>query len=641
MGPNIPLIPIGETGSFGSAAQAVPRLLVPRGPLVLAPSVTANLLLDIGIVPGVRALNTWSVAPALPGDRGRLAAASGLGVVGVAAQLLQPWPLSIVVDHAVDDRPFTGVLAPLDGLSPHAVLLLAALATVALAALAGFLGSLEMVLAEGATERAGGRLRRLVFGDVVGLSLRWHDRHHSGEVVSRLTSDVGRVMDAVSVTVGLLPDVVLVVGVLVILASMDLGLALTGLLAIPILVALTIRQRRRLRAVEMRARAARGDLAANVTDLLHNIRAVQALGGAARADAVFDRHNQAMVDTEIEAISTSARWSPRADVVLAMGTGAVLLLGGHRVLTGALSVGTLIVLLSYLRSLYSPVRSLARASTTYAKARASDDRIHEVLRSAERIAVARDATPALDLTGAGIELRDISFAYSPRRPVLDHFDLTIRPGELVCVMGPSGAGKSTLLSLLLRLYDPDAGSVRIADTDIRWWLPDTLRRQLALVPQDPWLLDATIADNISFGNDASPDAIAAAADAARVSEFARHLPDGLETGIGEAGAMLSGGQRRRVAIARALASEAPILLLDEPTASLDKDAADAVVAAIRSASRGRTVVLVTHEPDVAAISDRVIHLPRLVPSHEPQAGRSTPWSSRHSPISGEEVNVHA
>lgn len=563
-------------------------------------------------------------------------------MLGVGAQLLQPWPLSIVVDHALDDRAFTGVLSPLDGLGPQAVLLLAALATVALAALSGQLGSLEMVLAEGATERAGGRLRRLVFGNVVGLSLRWHDRHHSGEIVSRLTSDVGRVMDAVSVTVGLLPDIVLVVGVLVILAAMDLGLAVTGLLAVPLLVALTIRQRRRLRAVEMKARAARGDLAATVTDLLHNIRAVQALGGAARADAVFDRHNRALIDTEVEAIATSARWSPRADVVLALGTGAVLLLGGHRVLAGALSVGTLIVLLSYLRSLYSPVRSLARASTTYAKARASDDRLHEVLRSAERIPVAPDAVPAPNLAGAAIELRSVSFAYAPDRPVLSDFDLTIPPGELVCVTGPSGAGKSTLLSLLLRLYDPDAGSVRIAGTDVRWWMPDSLRRQLALVPQDPWLLDASIGDNIAFGSDASRAAVFRAAEGALVLDFAQHLPDGLDTRIGESGAMLSGGQRRRVAIARALASDAPILLLDEPTASLDKDAADAVVAAIRTAAQGRTLVLVTHEPDVAAIADRVIRLPRLMPSHHARTrARTARRPSQPSTRLGEEVNVHA
>jgi len=581
----------------------------------------------------VKPLSTWSVAPVLPGDRGRLAAASGLGVAGVAAQLLQPWPLSIVVDHAIDGRPFTGVLAPLDGLAPHAVLLLAAVTTVALAALSGVLASLETVFAEGATERAGGRLRSLVFSDVVGLSLRWHDRHHSGEVVSRLTSDVGRVLDAVSVTVGLLPDVVLVVGVLVILASMDLGLALTGLAAVPLLIALTVRQRRRLRAVEMRARAARGELAAGVTDLLHNIRAVQALGGASQADAVFAGHNTAMVDTEIDAIRTSARWSPRADVVLALGTGAVLLLGGHRVLAGALSVGTLLVLLSYLRSLYSPVRSLARASTTYAKARASDDRIHEVLRSADRIPVAADAVEAPDFHRAGIELRDVSFGYDASRPVLTGLDLRVAPGEMVAVMGPSGAGKSTLLSLLLRLYDVDGGEIRVGGDDVRAYTVDSLRRQLALVPQDPWLLDGTIADNIAFGSaEREREEVDRAADAALVTEFARHLADGLDTRIGEAGAMLSGGQRRRVAIARALVSDAPILLLDEPTASLDKDASQAVVDAIRAAALDRTVVLVTHEPGVSAIADRVVQLPRLVPSHLVE----TPQTDQR-----EEVNSYA
>ena len=453
----------------------------------------------VGIVNDVRAVKSWSVAPALHGDMGSLAGASGLGVAGVAAQLLQPWPLSIVVDHAIEQRPFTGVLTPLEGMHPGGILFLAALATVGLAGLAGLLDAWGMVLAEGATERAGGRLRSLVFHRVLGLSLRWHDRHPSGEVVSRLTSDVGRVMDAVSVTTGLIPDIVLLIGVIVILATMDLGLALLGMTVIPLLVALVIRQRRRVRAAEVAARAARGELSANVTDLLRNVRAVQALGGASRADAVFAGHNSSLVDREVDAIKTSARWMPRADLVLSLGTGIVLLIGGHRVLSGALTTGTLLVLLSYLRSMYSPVRSLARASTTYAKARASDDRIQEILQSEERVPEYAGATAAPWLAGAPISLDRVGFSYTDGRPVLDDFTLHIAAGELVCVMGPSGAGKSTLLSLLLRLYDPDSGVVRIGGTDIRSWTLDSLRPQLALVPQDPWLLDATIADNIAFG----------------------------------------------------------------------------------------------------------------------------------------------
>jgi ATP-binding cassette, subfamily B, bacterial len=209
----------------------------------------------------------------------------------------------------------------------------------------------------------------------------------------------------------------------------------------------------------------------------------------------------------------------------------------------------------------------------------------------------------------GLRLEGVSFSYSPRRPVLLGFDLAVAAGETVCLFGPSGAGKSTVLHLLLRLYDPDAGRVLVDGVDLRDLGTVELRRRLAFVPQDPWLLDGTIAQNIAFGNpDATRADVLAAGRAAWVEEFAAALPERYDTPLGEGGVLLSGGQRRRVALARAIVSGAPVVLLDEPTTSLDAASARQVVGAIRSATRDRTVVLVTHDPVLAAIADRTVHL---------------------------------
>jgi ABC-type multidrug transport system fused ATPase/permease subunit len=210
---------------------------------------------------------------------------------------------------------------------------------------------------------------------------------------------------------------------------------------------------------------------------------------------------------------------------------------------------------------------------------------------------------------SGLRLQHVSFSYGPDRPVLRDLDLSVAAGETVCLFGPSGAGKSTVLALLLRLYDPDAGRVLVDGVDARSLAPLELRRRLAFVPQDPWLLDGTIAENIAFGAAGVTRAeVLAAGRAAWVDEFALALPEGYDTPLGESGIRLSGGQRRRVALARAVVSPAPVVLLDEPTTSLDAEAARQVVGAIRDSTRDRTVLLVTHDPVLAAIADRTVHL---------------------------------
>lgn len=565
--------------------------------------------------------------PALRAQRWQLAAAGGLAVLRVGTTLARPWPLAVAVDYAIDGKRPTGLLGWLDGLPASAILVIAGSLVLGLSALAGLCDMGSTMYSERAAERIGAELRQDVFDHSMTLSLRWHDRTRSGELLSRLTTDVGRMLDAVvAATADLLPDLAMLAGVLVVLVTFDPGLALVGLAVVPALTVLAVRQRGLVRAVQQEARAASGRLTGATTDLLRNVRAVQAFGRADRATALFAVQNRALLDVELRAVDTEARWTPMADAVLALGSGMVLVVGGRQVLAGSLSTGDLLVVMAYLSNLYSPVRGLTRLSTLLAKAGASAARVRDVLGCAESVSDVPDArlAPAL---AEGVRFEQVSFSYEPGRPVLRDFDLHIRTGETVCLLGPSGAGKSTILHLLLRLYDVDGGRVLLDGVDIRYCQQRSVRERMAFVPQDPWLLDATLAENIAFGSRSATRAgVLAAGSAALVDEFAHRLPGGYDTPLGESGARLSGGQRRRVALARAAVSDAPMVLLDEPTASLDPDSAAAVVRAIRGATAHRTVLIVTHDRELAAIADRAVVLDRH-PAARP-AGSPEPSTDR-------------
>ncbi|HEU5267656.1 MAG TPA: ABC transporter ATP-binding protein [Jatrophihabitans sp.] len=555
--------------------------------------------------------------PACRGRYGLLAGSAGLGLLTVLLDLARPWPLAFAVDHAFSAHPVAG-------LSPTVILVLAGTALLAITGTLALLDMTAIVWAERAAERIGADLRNTVFTHAISLSPRWHDRMRSGELISRLTTDVGRLLDAlVAVTITLLPDALRLTLVLTVLYVLDPGLTAVAVAVVPVLMAFAVRQRRRVRSVQQDARAEAGRLASTVTDLVRNVRAVQAFGRMPRAAASFGTRNAAVRDVNCRAVTVEARWSPVADLLLAVGSGLVLVIGGHAVLTGRLSTGQLLVVISYVSSLYAPIRALSRLSGMLAKSTASADRIDEVLASCDRIT---DRPGALRVPPAIDEIRfdAVSFAYRAGTPVLADLDLSLHAGETVALVGPSGCGKSTILSLLLRLYDVDAGAITVNGIDVRDLRTTELRRRIAYLPQDAWLLDATIAENIAYGMpSATRHELLTAGRVALVDDIAARWPHGYDTVVGESGGCLSGGQRRRIALARAVVSDASVVLLDEPTASLDPGSAAMVIAAIRRATAGRSVLLVTHDPHLAATADRVVSIGAADPS-----GQSVPVTDR-------------
>ena len=541
--------------------------------------------------------------------RGSLSLASGLILVETLLDLARPWPLKLAVDNAIGGRPLGGPLAGLDQLGPAGLAAVAAVAGIGLVGVAALVGYLVTYLTAATAERVGADLREAVFGRMLGLALPFHDRHRSGDLVTRLTGDVARVEDSmVAWFTVLVPEVLTLAGMVVVVLAVDLTLGLAALAVAPPLAVVVALRRRRIRAAQRLSRDADAALAGEATEVLRNVRVVQAFTREPEAGARFTGRSRGAVRAALAAMDLEARWSPVADLLLAAGGALVLWLGVTAVTGGRMTLGTLLVVLAYLSSLYGPIRALARLARTLARGAASRERILEVLDSGEVVPEAADPVQAAP-PRRGLAVRGVWFAYTEGAPVLRHLDLEVAAGERVCVVGPTGAGKSTLLALLQRFYDPEAGAIELDGVDLRHLELGTLRRQLALVPQDPWTLDGTIADNVAFGKpDASAQELQAAAKAALVHEVIARLRDGWSTQIGEGGVRLSGGQRRRVALARAILRDASVLLLDEPTSGLDAASERAVLDALDRAAEGRTVPSVSHRLSLAARSDRVVVL---------------------------------
>ena len=541
--------------------------------------------------------------------RSTLSLASGLTLVETLLDLARPWPLKLAVDNAIGGRPLGGPLAFLDQLGPAGLAAVAALGGIALVGVGALVGYLITYLTSATAERVGADLRESLFGRLLQLGLPFHDRHRSGDLVTRLTGDVARVEDSmVAWFTVLVPEVLTLVGMVVVVLAVDLTLGLAALAVAPPLALVVALRRRRIRAVQRTSRDADAALAGEATEVLRNVRVVQAFTREPEAGARFSGRSRGAVRAALDAMDLEARWSPVADLLLAAGGGLVLWLGVTAVAGGRMTLGTLLVVLAYLSSLYGPIRALARLARTLARGAASRERILEVLDSGEVVPEAPDPVPPAP-PRRGLALRGVWFAYTEGAPVLRHLDLEVAAGERVCVVGPTGAGKSTLLALLLRFYDPEAGAVELDGVDLRRLELASLRRQIALVPQDPWMLDGTIADNLAFGRPgATPEALEAAARAAFLDDVVSRLPDGWNTQVGEGGVRLSGGQRRRVALARAILRDASVLLLDEPTSGLDAASEQAVLDALDRAAEGRTVLVVSHRLGLAARADRVVVL---------------------------------
>jgi ATP-binding cassette, subfamily B, bacterial len=540
--------------------------------------------------------------------KGAIGVLMSLGLLESLLSLASPWPLKVVVDSALGKRPLPFPLHPLHSLGRPGLAVAMGLAGVALVAELGAVGYAGVLLSVSVSQSISASLQNGLVGRLLRLPLRFHERARRGDLVSRLTSDVTYVQESMLAKVEVVvPKIITVASMTLLMLVLSPMLALVVLGAVPALALIGTVRRRAVANVQRKTRASSGNLASVASELLGNVRVVQSFGQESAEARRFDRATRELALASVGSARARARLSPGADLVLAIDLAVVMVLGTAQVAAHQLSLGVLFVFLAYLATLEEPVRALSRLASTLGRGAASAERISELL--AEQPVSDIGRLERTETTAPTVVVEGVSFAYQPGAAVLRDVTFEVTSGETVCVMGPSGVGKSTLLSLLVRLHDPDVGRVLIGGIDARDLSLRSLHEQVALVPQEAWLVRGTIAENIAYGAPGSTvDEVQEAGRLATVDEFADRLPNGWASEVGEGGLSLSGGQRRRVAIARAIIGKRPLLLLDEPTAGLDPSAKRQVIDAVRSAAQGRTVIIVTHDQELAKVANSIISL---------------------------------
>ncbi len=513
---------------------------------------------------------------------------------------LEPWPLKFVFDR---------VLAGPAGAGAAGAIIVAGVAVVALVACRASASYWNTLAFSRVGNRVVTAIRDDLYQHLTRLSLRFHTRQRSGDLVVRLSRDTDLLKEVlVTAILPLAGNLAILLVMAGLMLWLNWRLALVALAMLPLFWLAARRLGPRIHGSARAQRVREGAAASAVAETMGAIRVVQALSLEGNVARTFDRENRGGQQDDVRSRQLSAQLERTVDVLTALATALVLGVGAWHVLGARLTPGELLVFLSYLKSAYKPMQDVAKYTGRIAKALAAGERLVDLLEEVPEIADAPDALAAPPLTGR-VRFEGVSFAYDPARPVLRDVSFELRPGERVALVGPSGTGKSTLIGLLLRFFDPTAGQVLLDGRDLRSWTIGSVRAQVSVVLQDTLLFAATIRENIALGAaGASEAAIIAAARLANAHDFILRLPQGYDTVVGERGATLSSGQRQRIAIARAALRRAPIVLLDEPTTGLDAESARLVTEALERVTAGATTLIITHDPLLAQRADRTLYL---------------------------------
>jgi ATP-binding cassette subfamily B protein len=556
-------------------------------------------------------LAAWAVSFLRPYGT-RVVTIVALSLVEIGLSALAPWPLKAVVDNVLGNHPLpaplAAAIAALVGTSRVALLLVIVVAGLLLQLASEIALMIHTQLQVQVGQRVVYDLRARLLGHLQALPLRHHVLSRTADSVYRLEADAYCVNDLVLGGVFPLAMAALKLGAMfVILLTLDRTLALLSLVVVPFLYAALRYYAREMTSQAETVKSLESSLVERMYEVLSSVKVIKSFARERFELTRFTEAGSRTMNARLQLTWQESLFSVVVSALTLTGTALVLTVGGLHVLDGSLTVGSLLVVVAYLAAVYNPLSSIAHTTGSLQQAFVSARRVQEVLGLTPEAADTPGAADASRITG-DIRFDDVSFAYDDRL-ILEHISFAARPGELVALVGLTGAGKTTLASLVPRLFEPTAGRVLIDGVDVRDYGLRSLRERIALVPQEPALFAGTIADNIRYGRlDAGLPEVEMAARAAHVHAFVEQLPNGYDTLIAEAGATLSGGERQRLGIARALLKNAPILILDEPTSSLDAISEEVVFDALRRLRSGRTTLVIAHRLSTIRDADRILVL---------------------------------
>ena len=524
-----------------------------------------------------------------------------------ACEMLKPWPLKIIIDSVLGGQPPPWGWPA--GWSREAMLVAACVALVLTYAVLGALAVLNNYTTIGIGQRVVSQLRSDLYGHLHRLSLAFHSRAQVGDLIYRVTADTFALQSlTMNCFFPAVTALTLLVGMGMIMLWLDWQLTLVALCVCPALLVVIARLNTRITTVASDVRQRESEVYTVVQQTMSMMRVIQAF---TRED---DEHRRFM-DVSRRSLASGLRlytlqtvYSGMVNVIIALGTAGVVWVGARHVLDGSLSIGTLVIFVSYLASLYGPINSVFQTYGLAQGSRASVQRVFDVLDVEHDLEDNRSRRSAKGIRGE-VAWEDVSFGYQPDQPVLRGVTLRVQPGQKVAIVGPTGAGKSTLLSLLPRFYDPWEGQILVDGIDAREYRLVSLRRRIAMVLQPPLLFNATLRDNIAFGrSDARFDEIVAAARLAGIDTTIAKLPEGYDTVVREQGVTLSEGEKQRVTIARAILRDSPILILDEPTSAVDSETEALIMQGLERLTAGRTTFIIAHRLATVRKADLIVVL---------------------------------
>ncbi len=522
-------------------------------------------------------------------------------------ELLKPWPLKVIIDSVLSGKPAPWGLQNV--FSPASLLIAAVIGLVIIYIVLGGITLLNNYKTIKIGQKMVNDMRGDLYAHLQRLSLAFHNRRKVGDLLYRVTADTYAIQSlTMNGVFPILSSLVLLAGMFFVMMKIDWQLTVLSLAVCPILLVSITLMSRRITTAAMFARQQESEVYSVVQRAMSAIRIIQAFTKEEEEHRKFMSASNQSLGASLKLYTLQTFYSGIVNVVMAVGTALVVFVGARHVMSGQITVGEIIIFTAYLASLYGPLNTICQTWGLIQGAKVGVERVFEILEVEKDLKEGTRAFPKSGTKGE-VVLENVSFHYASEQPVLKNINLIVKPGEKIAFVGPTGVGKSTLVSLIPRFYDPRSGRVLLDGIDLRDYQLKSLRRQVSMVLQPPLVFPVSVLDNIAYGRpEARLEEVISAAKLARIHESIERLPDKYETIVGEQGATLSEGERQRITIARAILRNSPILILDEPTSSVDAETEFLIMEGLEQLTSCRTTFIIAHRLSTVRKADRIIVL---------------------------------